>query len=639
MGAAATATVTISDDDVPSVSIAATDAIAAEPGGDNATFTISRALSATTPLTVNYLVTGTATLGLDYTALTGIATIPANASSTTVTVTALGDQITEPDETVILSLSSSPTYNIATAASASAVIKDCTISIVATDAIAMEPSGDNGIYTITRSFATTTDQTVQVTWGGSATVNTDFTTTPATTTTVTIPANATSTTVTLVPTANSSVEGTESAVLLLVPTTTYAVGSSSSASVAILDATLTITANRNEITENPAQTATVTVMRTGYLSSALTVSFTLSGTATENADYSRNIIGGSVTIPAGLSSANVTFSTINDTLVEGDETIIASIGPSSIGIVNASVTITIHDDDFPVVSLDVAYAAASEAGTDPGAFTLSRTGPTTNALTVTLARSGTATAVADYTAIPTSITETGTITVTIPAGQESMPITITPVDDTISEPAETVILSIISQTTYRIGSAQAQIAIIDNDTPQMTIIATSPQAAEGGASGVFTLQRIGDPTIPISVGFTLSGTAMPDADFTALTSPITMDASVTTKDIYISPIDDAVPENDETVTLTLVTGTGYTLGTNKVATVTIADNDLPTVTLATIRSAAEGVTPVTGIVRFTRTGTTTTALSIPFTLSGTASTVAGTDYTLSPGASPISIAI
>lgn len=647
IGAAASATVTITDDDVPTLTISsATDATAVEPGGDNATFTITRPAATTAALTVTYQISGTATPGLDYTALSGTATIAANAASTTVTLTALGDQSTEADETVILTLIGRATYNVGTTPSASATIKDCTLTIAATDAEVKEPNTNNkGTIRITRNNSSAAPLVVPVQWSGSATLNTDFTASPAVTTSSTIPANATFVDIAVAAKADGLVEGPESAILALQPSTTtpFAVTGAWSASTLIVDATLTITASRTEVTENANEQVELYVTRTGDFSGpALNVAFALSG-ATPDVDYSSSVPSGTLVIATGNASApSVTITTNHDdATIEGDETITATIGPSSYGIIASSVAITLRDDDIPTVDLTISDAAVSEAGPDSGTFTLTRSGPTTNPLTVTLTRTGSAIAVSDYTATPASITGTGTITVPIPAGQESAQITITPINDSTAEIAETVILSLVPQPTYRVGQGQSQISISDNETPVVTIAASSAEAAEDGALGVFTIQRAGDPTTSISVGISTTGsTATAGSDYTTLTGPIVLGPNVTTKEIYVVPVDNALTEANETVKVTLSSGSGYSLGATTNATVTITDNDLPTVTVAAHQpNAAEGTTPVAGIVRFARTGGTTTTLSVPFTRGGTASATLGTDYTLNPSASTITFAI
>jgi hypothetical protein len=81
------------------------------------TFTVQRTTeSLSTPIVVNFAVSGTATFGTDYTvsghttftATTASLTIPANATSGSIVVTPVADAIVEADESVILTILPSP---------------------------------------------------------------------------------------------------------------------------------------------------------------------------------------------------------------------------------------------------------------------------------------------------------------------------------------------------------------------------------------------------------------------------------------------------------------------------------------------------------------------------------------------------
>ena len=102
----------------PSVSVAATDATAAEAPLSTGTFTVTRTGATTAALTVAYTVGGTATAGSDYTALTGSVSIPAGAASAPITVTPLNDTVVEANETVILTLATNAAYTVGTPNSA-----------------------------------------------------------------------------------------------------------------------------------------------------------------------------------------------------------------------------------------------------------------------------------------------------------------------------------------------------------------------------------------------------------------------------------------------------------------------------------------------------------------------------------------
>lgn len=129
-------------------------------------------------------------------------------------------------------------------------------------------------------------------------------------------------------------------------------------------------------------------------SASLTVSYTVSGTATNGTDY--NTLSGSATILANQIGASFDVVPIDDTLVEGDETVIVT-GQAVSGyfLMNQSATVTIHDNDFsnpslPIVTITATDPNAAETGPDAGQFTVTRTGATTDALAVQLTVAGSA---------------------------------------------------------------------------------------------------------------------------------------------------------------------------------------------------------------------------------------------------------
>ena len=109
----------------------------------------------------------------------------------------------------------------------------------------------------------------------------------------------------------------------------------------------------------------------------------------------------------------------------------------------------------PKVSIVATKPNASEAGPDAGYFTVFRSGATADALTVNCTISGTAANGTDYTTLQTSVT--------IPGGASSTTIPVTPIDDTTSEPNETVVLTLSADPAYTIGnSGSATVTIADN---------------------------------------------------------------------------------------------------------------------------------------------------------------------------------
>lgn len=111
--------------------------------------------------------------------------------------------------------------------------------------------------------------------------------------------------------------------------------------------TVTITATDAIATEVGPTTGTFTVSRTGSTTSSLTVYYTVSGTATPGKEGDYNKLPGSVIIPSGSATANITVTPIDDTLVESDETVIVTLSSNAaynIGSPN-SATVTIISND------------------------------------------------------------------------------------------------------------------------------------------------------------------------------------------------------------------------------------------------------------------------------------------------------
>jgi len=117
----------------------------------------------------------------------------------------------------------------------------------------------------------------------------------------------------------------------------------------------------------------------------------------------------------------------------------------------------------PTVTISATDASAAEANRNPGSLRISRTGLLTTALTVRFSGAGTATIGSDFTG-PTG-------SVIIPAGQASATVTVTPVDDLLVEGNETVILTLMANSAYVLGSARsATVTITDNDTKRPVLI-------------------------------------------------------------------------------------------------------------------------------------------------------------------------
>ncbi len=232
-----------------------------------------------------------------------------------------------------------------------------------------------------------------------------------------------------------------------------------------------------------------------------------------------------------------------------------------------------------------------------------------SALTVAYTRGGSADLGDDYSTSPPAGS------VTIPGGSPSATVTITPINDQDSEGSEDVVFTIAASSSYTIGSpASATVTIADNDLPTVTIAASDDSASEPGSNtGTFTFSRTGSTASALTVTYTRGGSADLGDDYS--TSPsagsLTIPGGSSSASVAIVPINDPNSEDSETVVFTIAASSSYTVGSPGSATVTIADDDLPTVTIAATDPTASEPNE-TGTFTFTRSGITAAALTVTY---------------------------
>ncbi|MFH1146904.1 MAG: Calx-beta domain-containing protein, partial [Pseudomonadota bacterium] len=228
----------------------------------------------------------------------------------------------------------------------------------------------------------------------------------------------------------------------------------------------------------------------------------------------------------------------------------------------------------------VTIEASDPTGTEPfrgpvdrGAFLVKRTGDISTAITVnySVGADSTATSAVDYQALSGSVV--------IPARRADALIYVVPLNDTTDEPDETVIVTLGTGTGYNLGTdLTATVTIVDNDeTPVVTIEASDPTGAEPFRGpvdrGVFLIKRTPNNGLPLTVNYSVSGTAANGTDYAMLSGSVTIPGPWTQIAVNVVPLHDVEKEPEETVIVTLSAGAEYTLGPSVDATATIKDND------------------------------------------------------------------
>ncbi len=237
----------------------------------------------------------------------------------------------------------------------------------------------------------------------------------------------------------------------------------------------------------------------------------------------------------------------------------------------------------PAVNISVAAtdANASEDVPDVGEYTISRsTTDISQAQTVKFQMGGSAVQGSDYVLTTNGVTLTTNVVV-IPAGATDILVSLVPVDDAVTEFTETAVLSIAVSADYTVASAGATVSILDNELPSFNIAVVQGQVFEGNTndSAVVRLIRLGSIVnngLEVSVNLTYAGSAVSGADYVAVNT-VAVPSGELTQDFRIYPIDDKILEPNETFSVTVASGTGYTVGTTNIsgAITIIEDETLP----------------------------------------------------------------
>ncbi|MXW49598.1 MAG: hypothetical protein F4171_00105 [Gammaproteobacteria bacterium] len=223
---------------------------------------------------------------------------------------------------------------------------------------------------------------------------------------------------------------------------------------------------------------------------------------------------------------------------------------------------------MPAASFASASSSASEgAGTHNVSVNLSPAPQ--SAITLSYSVGGTAAAGVDYTALPG--------TVSAPAGDTSVDISVTITDDSADEGAETVMLTLTGGTGYTAGSPGVHtLTITDNDDPPpntpVVRVAGGNAVTEGGAAS-FTLRASPAPSgsIMVDVDVAQIGNFAASGQTGTRRVPMDTDGMAT---LEVNTLDDSTDEPNGAIMVTVQGGSGYSPhDTDAVASVTVRDND------------------------------------------------------------------
>ncbi len=333
--------------------------------------------------------------------------------------------------------------------------------------------------------------------------------------TVTIPANQASVSFGITAVDDVLLDGTQS--IVITSSAAQYVGASQSIEVSDYE-TLSVDVSTGSISElNGVATGTVT-RNNSDISTALVVNLTSS-------DATEATVPATVTIPPNQSSITFTITSVDDTLLDGLQSVV--IKGSAAGYLDSSKTIAVTDHETLSLTLSV-NSISERGGTTTGTVSRSNT-DNGSTLVVNLSSSDPTEAI-----VPASVT--------IPANQSLVSFSITSVDDSVLDGTQTVIITSSTITGYS-GSSQS-LSVTDHETLSVNITSTSISERGGSASG--TVRRsnsdIGSPLI----------VTLTSSDTTELTVPttVTIPANQTLATFSITAVDDSLLDGSQIISIT-----------------------------------------------------------------------------------------
>ncbi len=170
----------------------------------------------------------------------------------------------------------------------------------------------------------------------------------------------------------------------------------------------------------------------------------------------------------------------------------------------------------------------------------------------------------------------------------------------------------------------------DNTVANRTLSVTANgNAAEPAANSSFTISLPATITVtePVTVNYTISGTAINGTDYATITNSVVIPAGQSTVVVPVTVTDDGLVEADETVILTVNSGisTSFSFAASTTAgsgTVNITDNDNTTanreVSISKTADAAEPGTPGTFRVGLPAGVIASEDITVTYNVTGTA---------------------
>jgi hypothetical protein len=618
---------TIANDDAATLSVSDGSIVEGNSGSANLTFTVSLSAASATAVTLDYsTANGTAIAGLDYTAASGTVTFAAGELTKTFIVPILGDVEVEGDEAFFVNLSNPSGATILDGQAIGTIRDNDSPTLAINDVTIFEANSGvtNMVFTVSMSVAPVMPVTVDyATANFTAIAGLDYT---ASSGSLSFAAGEMTKTISVEVYGDSSIELSESFFVNLSNASGATIGDSQGLGTITNDDFASISIADVQFTESDAGTSTRTVRVTLSEANPFAVSFnyaTQADTAVAGNDYVS--ASGTVTIPSGETTADISLSIAGDIVAELTERFFVNISsPVNATIADSQGVFTILDNDSVSISVSDVSITEGNAGETSAVFTVSLSNSAAFPVSVAFATvDDSANAGMDYTA------KTGTLN--FAAGETTKTVTIQISGDLTVEAAEAFILNLNNAENATIADSKGVATIANDDVPAVSIASVSAQEGNSGVTEFEFLVSLSQPApFVVSVDFSTTGiTAISGTDFTAMSGTLTIPAGTTTGIVVVPVAGDGLVESVETFRVTLSNAMSATISGGE-ATGTIQNDDSTTIGISGT-SLDEGNSGNSNAV-FTVSLSAPSALDVVFDFSTRDDTArAGSDYAASSG--------
>ena len=355
---------------------------------------------------------------------------------------------------------------------------------------------------------------------------------------------------------------------LLTGQVTPSVSDNDSASVSFTDASGVNLENVGMVVRTVVITYTTTGAGNFGLDAPLTVQLSAQNLTASIDDYTLDVTSVSFGVDAADNATrNYSYTLINDNVAETDEVFSVVLGSPSSANSAMLANITANDSlSATILNDDTAGITIEESG---GSSTVTE-GGFGDDYTVVLATEPLGTVTITLTTSQVTVTPS---TLTFNPGNWNMPqgVSITAIDDLISEGIHTGSITNTSGGSGYSGSTTFNVTVNDNDSQAVTVFPATVTVTEDGLTGTFTVVLGSQPTGSVSISMSGGTQATPSPDVLNFTTGNWN----TPKTVTVSAIDDGLVEAIEHlgfINLT-PTGGGYDAVVIENVDVNIIDND------------------------------------------------------------------